>query len=425
VDRDKRKNEIKRPALTRAESNRTHTYAGSSGNSATTGILIVGHGSRREEANADVREAARQIGKLGGFPLIETAFLEITTPTIADGFGDLVARGARHVIVHPYFLSPGRHTRGDIPLEVSDAAARHARISYEITQPLAAHRFVIEASIERIRETAGLSARLNIWKELNRGKVYLVGAGPGDPGLLTIKALELLRQADSVVYDYLVNPELLNHANEAEHIHVGKVGGGRQTPQHEINNLLISRASEGKIVVRLKGGDPFLFGRGAEESLALRDAGIPFEIVPGVSSALAVPAYAGIPLTHRSLSSSIAIVTGARAGDGDFDDKLLRVHDADTIVVLMGISHLRKITDKLIKVGRSPETPAAVIRWGTYESQQIVTGKLTTIADLAEAERLRAPAVIVIGEVVRLHESLNWFGKELDAPRELEFSVAS
>jgi uroporphyrin-III C-methyltransferase len=370
------------------------------------GILVVGHGSRREEANKDVLEAARLIAMRGAFSCVEPAFLEIVTPTIGDAFAKLVRRGADHVIVHPYFLSPGRHTRGDIPLDVEAAASRHPGVTYQITEPLAAHPLVIEASIERIREIENPSNN----EEL--GKVYLVGAGPGDPGLLTVRALELLRKANVVVYDYLVNTDLLIHLlDDAERIYVGKVGRGTQTPQAKINELLISKAKEGKLVVRLKGGDPFLFGRGAEEAFALRAAGISFEVIPGISSALAVPAYAGIPLTHRGLSSSVAILTGANAGDGKLSADLLNARAADTIVVLMGIAHLREIAEQLSALGRSLETPVAVIRWGTYESQQIVTGTLNTIADIAAAAGLRSPSIIVIGEVVRLRESLSWFGK--------------
>lgn len=379
------------------------------------GILVVGHGSRREEANADVREAARLIARRGSFACVEPAFLEIASPTIDEGFAKLVKRGANHVIVHPYFLSPGRHTRGDIPVEVEEAANRNPGVTYQITEPLAAHPSVIDASIERILEmqrTAN-AERLR--------KVYLVGAGPGDPGLLTVRALELLRKADVVIYDYLVNPDLLNHLKEdAERIFVGKIGRGTQTPQSKINELLVSKAGEGKLVVRLKGGDPFLFGRGGEEALALRAAGTAFEIVPGISSALAVPAYAGIPLTHRGLSSSIAILTGANAGDGKLFEDLFNARAADSIVVLMGIRHLREITEQLIAVGRSAETPVAVLRWGTYESQQVVTGTLATIAGIAAAESVRPPSIIVIGEVVQLQKSLSWFGEELVEGREPE-----
>lgn len=407
---------------------------------ATTGLLVVGHGSRREEANEDVREAARRIARRGGFPLVQAAFLEIREPNISEGFARLVQQGASHVIVHPYFLSPGRHTRGDIPVEVSEAAAQHPGVTYSITEPLTAHPLVIEACVERIRETeesttdmpysepstcyvsrGGLRELQNDAPKIpdaysykaQRGIVYLVGAGPGDPGLLTIKAHDLLRSCDTIIYDYLVNPDLLGFApKEAERIYVGKVGGGRQTPQAEINRLLVERAGTGRRVVRLKGGDPFLFGRGAEEAEALRAAGISFEVVPGISSALAVPAYAGIPLTHRALSSSVAVITGAHAGDNTLPNSFAIHASAETLVILMGVSRLREIADELIFAGRPPQTPAAVIRWGTYETQEVVTGTLLTIADHAEAAAMRAPAVIVIGEVVALRERISWFAEQ-------------
>ena len=373
------------------------------------GVLVVGHGSRREEANRDVSEAARRIGEQGGYTLVEAAFLEIEHPNVAEGFARLVERGARHVVVHPYFLSPGRHTRGDIPVEVRTAAAQHTGVTYQITEPLAAHHLVIEASVERIREAEGLRSRFEE-EVARRGTVYLVGAGPGDPGLLTMKAHDLLKSCDALVYDYLVNPELLRCVSaRAERVYVGKVGGGRQTPQTDINRLLVALAREGKRVVRLKGGDPFLFGRGGEEAEALHAAGISFEVVPGVSSALAAPAYAGIPLTHRVFSSSVAILTGAHADGGSHTNALAGLASAETIVVLMGMSRLGEIASELIAAGRSPETPAAVVRWGTYEGQQTVTGTLRTIKADVERASLRAPAVIVVGEVVSLRGRLNWF----------------
>ena len=389
-------------------------------NEVQRGVLVVGHGSRRAEANEDVREATARIGARGGFRLIEPAFLEIEHPNVHEGFDRLVQRGALDITVHPYFLSPGRHTRGDIPAEVSDAARRHPGVKYRITQPLSAHPLVIEASVERIFESIHLETDANAGKalQLSRvrflaepGTVYLVGAGPGDPGLLTVKALALLESCDTVVYDYLVNPDVLGHVPEsAERIYVGKVGGGRSTPQPQINRLLIQHARARKRVVRLKGGDPFLFGRGGEEAEALVEAGIPFEVVPGISSALAVPAYAGIPLTHRGLSSSVVVTTGARGADGMFEGRTLaQLATADTIVVLMGVAHLRDIANELMNSGRSGKTPAAVIRWGTYNGQQTITGTLDSIAVQVARAGMRAPAVIIIGEVVRLRERLNWF----------------
>ncbi|HEY3026449.1 MAG TPA: uroporphyrinogen-III C-methyltransferase [Pyrinomonadaceae bacterium] len=394
------------------------------------GVLVVGHGSRRAAANEDVREAAVRIGERGRFVLVEPAFLEIEHPNIAEGFARLVQRGARDITVHPYFLSPGRHTRGDIPVEVSEAASRHPGISYRITEPLSAHPLVIEASFERIFESihsetydnASVALHPGQLYRAERGTVYLVGAGPGDPGLLTVKALALLESCDTLVYDYLVNPEMLSHVHpSAERIYVGKVGGGRNTPQRQINHLLIQHARSGKRVVRLKGGDPFLFGRGGEEAEALVKAGVPFEVVPGISSALAVPAYAGIPLTHRGMSSSVTVITGARGGDGAYESAAsAHPGSADTVVVLMGVTHLREIANDLVNSGCSAETPVAVIRWGTYNGQQTVTGTLGTIADEAEGAGMRAPAVIIVGEVVRLRERLNWFEQNLGVVGEEE-----
>jgi uroporphyrin-III C-methyltransferase len=394
---------------------------------AKRGVLVVGHGSRRCEANDDVREAARRIAERGRYPLVEAAFLEIEDPDISEAFARLVERGANEIIVHPYFLSPGRHTRGDIPVEVHEAAVRHPGINYRITEPLSAHPLVIAASVERLRETidredavasgaAGYRAR--------PGQVYLVGAGPGDPGLLTIKARDLLAACDVVIYDYLVNPEILGHVPlQAERIYVGKVGGGRQTPQDHINSLLIDHAQKGARVVRLKGGDPFLFGRGGEEAEALRAVGIPFEVVPGISSALAVPAYAGIPLTHRDFSSSVSVVTGARARDGA--TRLSGELSADTLVILMGVTQLREIVADLIAAGRPPETPAAVVRWGTYEGQLTVTGTLATIATEARKAGMRPPAVIVVGEVVKLRARLRWFEQTLETIEEIQAVFAA
>ena len=390
-----------------------------------SGVLVVGHGSRRQEANDDVREAARKIGERGGFPLVEAAFLEIEQPTIAEGFTRLVERGAAQVTVHPYFLSPGRHTRGDLPREVRAAAASFPGVSYQITEPLSAHPLVIEASVERIRESASPISDMPIGAA-HPGTVYLVGAGPGDPGLLTMRARDLLASCDLILYDYLVDLEILRFAPAtAERKYVGKVGGGRQTPQSEINSLLIEEAQAGKRVVRLKGGDPFLFGRGAEEAEALYGAGVPFEVVPGVSSALAAPAYAGIPLTHRDVSCSVAVIAGASSGYANkVSSSLADLSQAGTIVILMGISNLRDITNELIECGRDPETPAAIIRWGTYESQQTLSGSLRTIADAAEKSGVRPPAVIVIGEVVRLRERLRWFEKELATSNEFQAALA-
>ena len=241
------------------------------------------------------------------------------------------------------------------------------------------------------------------------GKVYLVGAGPGDPGLLTVLGLDLIRRAEVVVYDRLVNPELLEEAPaEALRIFAGKTSGYHNLPQAEINDLLITHARRGRLVIRLKGGDPFVFGRGGEEAEALGEAGIPFELVPGVTSAVAVPAYAGIPLTHRGLSSSFAVVTGHEACKTAASVRWkFFAKGVDTLVVLMGLKNLPQIAAKLIEHGRPPETPVAVIRCGTTAEQEVIIGTLADIG--AKSTKMSPPALVVIGEVVRLSDQLGWF----------------
>lgn len=244
---------------------------------------------------------------------------------------------------------------------------------------------------------------------MKTGKVYLVGAGPGDPGLLTVRALDLLHEAQVIIYDQLVNPVLLEEAPPvAIRIFAGKQAGRHCIAQSEINHMLIEYARLGYDVMRLKGGDPFVFGRGGEEAEALTGAGIPFEVVPGISSAVAVPAYAGIPLTHRKLASSFAVVTGHEAGKPQSSVDWARLATAvDTLVILMGLSNLPLIVTRLLAHGRSPETPVALIRWGTTRAQEVVTG---TLADIVRrSASLEPPVVIVIGDVVSLADRLTWF----------------
>jgi uroporphyrinogen III methyltransferase/synthase len=245
-----------------------------------------------------------------------------------------------------------------------------------------------------------------------KGFVSLIGAGPGDPGLLTLRGAEVLAQADVVVYDYLANPALLSHARpDAERIYVGKQAGSHTLSQEEINVLLVERGLAGRRVARLKGGDPFVFGRGGEEALALVEAGVPFEVVPGVTSAVAAPAYAGIPVTHRGLASSLAIVTGHEdpAKDETALDWEHLASGVDTLVFLMGVGNLPRIVKELVAHGRPASTPAAVVRWGTLADQQTVSGTLADIVDGVRAAGLKPPAVTVVGEVAGLRDRLRWF----------------
>jgi uroporphyrinogen III methyltransferase/synthase len=241
------------------------------------------------------------------------------------------------------------------------------------------------------------------------GTVALVGAGPGDPGLLTLRGRRLLRRADVVVYDRLVDPRVVALApSGAIRIYAGKASGLHALPQDEINATLIDHARRGRRVVRLKGGDPFVFGRGGEEAEALAAAGIRFEVVPGVSAAIAVPAAAGIPVTHRRLSSSFAVVTGHEDGckDAPRVDWSRLATTVDTLVILMGQAALPRIVESLRAAGRPPETPVALVRAGTTAAQQTITGTLATIVSLAAEVRLAPPVTIIVGDVVTLRERL-------------------
>lgn len=247
--------------------------------------------------------------------------------------------------------------------------------------------------------------------EPSMGMVYIVGAGPGDRKLITLKGVECLQRADVVIYDLLLNDALLEHCPA----HTEKIQAPdpriRATRQDELNRLLVEHAKAGKIVVRLKGGDPYIFGRGGEEAIALTEANIPFEIVPGITSAIAASAYAGIPVTHRDYASSVAFVTGHSAAlrsDSNINWEQLATA-VDTLVVYMGVAHLRQIVERLITHGRDPETPVSLVRVGTTPQQYVVQGTLTDIVKKVETVQLKSPAIIVVGEVNRLREQLRWF----------------
>ncbi|BBO72218.1 uroporphyrinogen III methyltransferase [Desulfosarcina alkanivorans] len=244
------------------------------------------------------------------------------------------------------------------------------------------------------------------------GRVFLVGAGPGDPGLITVKGVDCIAMADVVVYDYLASPALLAHANpDAEMIYVGKKGGDHTLPQDGINALIVEKARQGNTVARLKGGDPFIFGRGGEEAEVLIAAGIPFEVVPGVTAAIGASAYAGIPLTHRDYTSDVAFVTGHEdptKSESSVDWKALAT-GIGTLVFFMGVKNLPTITGNLAANGRPADTPVAVIRWGTTPKQKTVTGTLATIVDETRRAGIKAPAIIIVGGVVNLRKTMRWF----------------
>ena len=247
---------------------------------------------------------------------------------------------------------------------------------------------------------------------MKAGKVYLVGAGPGDPDLITVKGLESLKKADVIIYDRLLDERLLDlAAPTAERIYVGKAVGEHTRPQNEINQLLVAMAKEGKTVVRLKGGDPFVLGRGGEEAEVLAQNCVPFEVVPGITSAVAVPAYAGIPVTHRGLASSFAVITGHE--DPNKEESSINweklATGVDTLIFLMGMKNLPEIVSKLIEFGRPSSTPVAVIKEGTKPEQKTVVGSLQDIVAKVKDNSLTPPAIIIIGEVVRLRDKLRWF----------------
>ena len=249
----------------------------------------------------------------------------------------------------------------------------------------------------------------------NTGKVYLIGAGPGDPGLITLKAKECIETADVVVYDYLASPFLLEYARkDADIVYVGKKGGDHTLTQDKINQLLVDTARAGKTVARLKGGDPFVFGRGGEEAQELLADGIAYEVVPGVTSAISAPAYAGIPVTHREHTSFVSFITGHEdptKKETSMQWDVFAKSNA-TLVFLMGVKNLGHITSKLMENGKDADTPVALVRWGTTTRQQTVTGTLSTIVDEVKKAGLKSPAIIVVGDVVNLREELAWFDKK-------------
>lgn len=247
------------------------------------------------------------------------------------------------------------------------------------------------------------------------GKVYIVGAGPGDAELITVKGLRCIKEADVILYDRLINKELLSYAKpNAKLIFCGKLPNKHAMIQEHINYTLVEYALKGKVVTRLKGGDPFVFGRGAEEAEVLADNGIPFEIVPGITSGIAAPAYAGIPVTHRELGSSFAIVTGhMREGKDDTIHWESLAKGIDTLAIYMGVGNLPYIRKQLLKYGRSEQTPVALVHLGTFEQQVTVTGTLENIEDVVKQNNIKNPSMIIVGEVVRLREKIQWFEQKV------------
>jgi uroporphyrin-III C-methyltransferase len=248
--------------------------------------------------------------------------------------------------------------------------------------------------------------------EMMTGKVYLIGAGPGDPELLTLKAYRLLKMADVVLYDRLVGKDIIALIPEtAEKMYVGKAKSMHSLPQEEINSLLAVKAKEGNMVVRLKGGDPFIFGRGGEELEELIEEGVPFEVVPGVTAAAGCAAYAGIPLTHRDYAQSVRFLTGhLKDGTTELPWEEL-VHPAQTLVIYMGLTGLKDISESLIRFGMKPSMPVAIVEKGTTSEQRVFISTMKDIYDVSIKNEAKSPALLIIGEVVTLHKKLEWYGK--------------
>jgi uroporphyrin-III C-methyltransferase/precorrin-2 dehydrogenase/sirohydrochlorin ferrochelatase len=389
------------------------------------GVFLVVAATDDREANARVAAEARERGALVN-AVDDPSSCDFITPAV-------VRRGDIQVAITTGGVSPAlaRHLRELLDRllapEYEELAALLAEARAELRRDdVRADPQTWQAAIRaallplRSGDTEGARAELNrvlrtgprplTPDPARTGRIVLVGAGPGDPALLTLAGRDAIAAADVIVYDRLVNPALLDFARHARLVYVGKRRGGGPRSQTEINELLCAEAHAGNLVVRLKGGDPFVFGRGGEEALAAREGGIPFSVVPGVSAAVAVPAYAGIPVTHRGLSSAFTVVTAHEdpsKPDGAVDwDALARV--GGTLVLLMGAETLPDVCARLVAGGRAADTPAAVIHCGTMDDQRVVTGDLSNIADRARAADIRAPATTVVGEVAALAEALGW-----------------
>lgn len=309
---------------------------------------------------------------------------------------------------------------------VEPIANPNMTISDLVRQPIASIRKILTIPIGVITGNVDQCEieRCSIVSDLlESGMVALVGAGPGDPGLITLRGVRLLEQADVVVYDYLASPRLLKHAPSAQHLFVGKMASRHSMTQDQINALLIERAQSGHKVVRLKGGDPFVFGRGGEECEALRQANVPYLVVPGITAAIAGPAYAGIPVTHRDFNSSFTLITGHEKED-QYKDAESKTRDAATgssdldwsaiaklpcVAFYMGVKALPRITSRLIDNGMSPQTPAATIQWGTTARQRTCVATVGTIADAVQHAGISAPAITIVGKVVNMRDTINWF----------------
>jgi uroporphyrin-III C-methyltransferase len=377
-----------------------------------TAVLLAGHGTRRHPASRETTlQLAETLRRRGVASEALAGFLD-DEPALADALAETRSDA---VVMIPFLIGGGSHAGEDVPRAIGlepgelPLVGRQGRVRIVVDQAVGALPGIVEIIVDLARRhpppTPRVGRRGANPGRVTRGTVHLVGGGPGDPGLITARGLELLRRAEVVVHDRLVSPALLEEARaDAELVDVGKGRGHTLLSQEEISRLLVERALAGRTVVRLKGGDPFVFGRGSEELAVCRAAGVACEVVPGVSSAIAGPAAAGIPVTARGVARSFAVVTAHQAGESGATD-LRPLVGVDTIVVLMGRSGLAGLTADLIAAGRDPDTPAACIQSATTPDQRVTTATLSTIAAAAERDGLEAPVVTVIGEVARMAEA--------------------
>jgi uroporphyrin-III C-methyltransferase len=376
---------------------------------AETAVLLAGHGTRRHAASRETTlRLAETLRRRGVASEAVAGFLD-DEPSLPDALAETRSDA---VVVIPFLIGGGSHAGEDVPRAIGlepgelPLVGRRGRVRIVVDQAVGTLPGIVDIIVDLARRhpppAPRLSRRGGNPGKVTRGTVHLVGGGPGDPGLITARGLDLLRRAEVVVHDRLVGPALLDEARPgAELVDVGKGRGHAALSQEEISRLLVARAHAGRTVVRLKGGDPFVFGRGSEELEACRAAGVPCEVVPGVSSAIAGPAAAGIPVTARGVARSFAVVTAHQAGDSSETD-LRPLVGVDTIVVLMGRSGLPTFTADLIAAGRDPQTPAACIQSATTPDQRVTIATLSTIAAAAERDGLEAPVVTVVGEVARM-----------------------
>jgi len=375
-------------------------------------ILLFGHGARNAEYVEPFRHIRATMLARDPQARVEIGFLELAQPSLEDAIAKLAGQGAQDIRIVPIFFAPGRHVLKDLPERTAALQVKYPQLRFEIADAVGSAQTVVDAMAEfaldpKCRDVTKLP---RISEPPAPGHIYLVGTGPGDPELLTLRAYRLIVAADVVLYDNLVSAAILALLPAtAERVYVGKKRAQHALPQEEINALLVTYAQQGRSVLRLKGGDPFIFGRGGEEIETLMRQGIPFEVVPGITAALGAAAYAGIPLTHRDHSQACLFVT-AHLKDGSSDlDWAALVRPNQTVVIYMGLLGLPEICRQLIAHGMAPGTPAAAVEKATTAAQRVIVSTIAELPAAVERARLKGPSLTIVGGVVSLREQLNWY----------------